>query len=80
MHFMGEFDTIAPDTNLEDITSDHIQEYLKGIVENAQNKLPDTQLIETALTGLKTPMHIVDATARIKQLVADYLKRMADIG
>jgi len=80
MHFMGEFDEVAPNVALEQLTSEQIKSYISKIVSIDNSKEPDSQVIEKALIGLKTPMHIADHKARIKQLIADYLQRMESIG
>ncbi len=59
---------LAPDFKLENIVTYHVKALLEEILDAESSKAPVTQVIDLAIVGLRTPMHVKDASARIKQL------------
>ena len=80
VHGSGCLDTIAPGVGVEELTEDHIKDFIKNIATNHQSSEPNSTMIEEALNGLRTNTKIVDPRARIYQLALEYDTRMADIG
>ncbi len=42
LHFLGHFDTLAPDVDVNDLTSDDIRKYVEGIIERFKYERGDT--------------------------------------
>lgn len=76
---MDSFDNIAPDVTFEALTSKHIEEYLKSLVNNSDRLYEPTQLRDD-MFGLKFPVNIRDPFAHITTYCLDVFERLEAIG
>ncbi len=58
MHFICKFDDIALGVALEKLTADHIEEFVKSVVEHDENDEVNPKLMEKAMKGLRINMKI----------------------
>lgn len=79
MHFLGEIDAIAPNVSVEQLTSDHINNFIHGLAKKPSSGY-DPKSIDNALNGLSMLNHIADAQARILHFANDFVERLEAIG
>lgn len=77
--FMGKFDALAPDTEADKLTDDHIEKCIKSIIEK-EDVLYDPNVIDKALKGLRMPININDAEARVTQFCSAFFNRLNAVG
>lgn len=70
--FMGNFESIQPDDEIKKLTSDHIETFVKSIVEQ-DGALHDLVIIITALRELLMPMVINESEAQVVQYSSKFL-------
>lgn len=80
MHFLGKFEDIAPETNVGNLTSDHIEKFTRSIVSHENDTSVDPTVIEEALKGIKVPMSNLDPQARMMEFVNDFFERLGSVG
>lgn len=77
--FMGKFDKLAPDTETDTLSDDHVDKFVKSIIEE-KDELFDPTVIDKALKGLRMPMNINDAEARVTQFCSEFFNRLNAVG
>lgn len=77
-NFSANFDEIAPDTDLEDLTSDHIEHNIRSIVQ--KDATVDSHDIENCSRGIRVPVHIEDPEARIPEYFNYIFKSLEEVG
>lgn len=81
LFYMGKFDSLAPNaTQVNDLTNDHIKNYIDSIVSVSDGDVIDPTIIDKALEGLTTPTDIANPEARIIHYCADFFERLEGIG
>ena len=78
--FMGKFESIVPDAEVDDLTDDHVESFVTSIVEKDDDVMYDPATIDKALRKLRIPMHISDPEARITQYCAEFFNRLNGVG
>lgn len=76
---MGKFESIAPNAEPADLTSENIEAFIFSIV-NKENVLYDHNIIFKALQGLRISMHVNDAEARVTLYCSQFFNRLNGIG
>lgn len=80
MHFIGKFDDIAPGKAVDELTSDHIETFIRSIVTHEEGKEINPRVLEKALKGIQMPMEIADPGARVMEFVSDFFERLDAVG
>jgi len=79
--FFGKFQTIAADvTEVSNLTSEHIESFVKSLVARTSATRTDYSVIEKVLVGFSMPMKIVDADVRIMHYFSDFFERLESVG
>lgn len=80
LFYMGKFDDIAPDiATVKDLTTDHIETYVRSLISRSDTTIVDPTIIESALCGFAMPTMILDADARITTYCADFFERLESV-
>lgn len=77
--FMGEFETIAPNTEAKQLTDEHVEKFIRGLETTDESEVDPAGLKE-ALVGLIFPTKISDPSARIITYCADVFERLEAVG
>lgn len=77
--FMGKFDKNASNTDVNKLTDDHIEQFVKSIIEK-MDVLYDPAVIDKALKGLRMPMHVNDSDAWVTQFCSEFSNRLNAVG
>lgn len=79
MVFLGKFDTIAPNKEASELTSNQVKRFIESIVKAPKTGF-DPKFIDKALIGFKMPMNVADPEARVLQYANDMFERLQSIG
>ena len=79
MHALGKFDDIAPGKTEEQLTSTHVENYIKGLVTRDDDSEVDPTVIVKAMRNVRVPMNIEDTNARMLQFVSKILVRLEGV-
>lgn len=77
--FMGHFDEFDREATVDSLRSEHIKEYLLGLVQN-KDTLHDPAQIRKAMEGLRFPSETTASAARITTYCADVFESLKVIG
>lgn len=79
MHFLGNFNDIAPKTVVDELTSANIEQFIRSIVTHDDDAEVDPAVIEEALKGMKIPMTIVEPHARMMAFGNDFFESLKSL-
>ena len=79
MHFIGPFRNIAPGKTVVQLTSGHIEQWIRNFVEREESTF-EPAVIEKATARLRVPTQIADPEARIMELCNDSFARLQAVG
>lgn len=79
MHGLGRLRDVAPDIALVDVTSDHVELYIGGIVNKSAEKEVSPTVIQDALKGVRMPMSVSAPEAGVLEYVHDVFERLEGV-
>lgn len=80
MHALGRLDQVAGGVAFDQLTSEHIEMYVRSIVGKGSDKRVNPVIIEEAMKGLRVPMSVADPEARMLEYVHDVFERLDGVG
>ncbi len=80
VHFTGAFDDIAPNTEVEVLTSEQIEKYIHSLTAHDENQEVDPALVENATRGVRVQTNVENPSARIMQFVNDVFVLLEGVG
>lgn len=78
--FIGRSKSIIADADVDDLTCDHMEEFMNATTEKDEDTLYERAIIGKALGTLPMPMHIINPEARVTQYCAKCLYRLNGVG
>lgn len=77
--YMGEFEDIAPGVTAKTITEEQLSKFMFSLVRRSDEGY-DPTVVNNALEGLKFPVNITDARARITSYCASFFELLEAVG
>lgn len=80
MHSLGTLDSVAPNVAYNSLSSNHIEKYIRNLVNKDLDEEVNPLVIQDALKGLTMPMTISYPETRVLEYVHDVFQRLESVG